>query len=155
MQHTFQALLAQPVRPLHSTTAGALAQMVDVLKCLASHLPMSLPRVGGLVLGNSTQYGLPDIVEKIWQIEADSRNGDGEGWEKARREARRIECCPARERGEGRGREAWEKSHRRCSHDYAYNLINWSLWQSVSMLRDDVDVEQVAAHSAFRRQAGV
>jgi hypothetical protein len=29
------------------------------------------------------------------------------------------------------------------------------LWQSVSMLRDDVDVEQVAAHSAFRRQADV
>lgn len=33
------------MRPLWRTAAGALAETVDVLQSLASHLPMTLPRM--------------------------------------------------------------------------------------------------------------
>lgn len=58
--------------PLDLTTPGALVQTLDILQGLARHLPMSLLHVGGLLLRDRAEDGLPEIRQE-W------RDGDGDG----------------------------------------------------------------------------
>lgn len=50
--------------PLDLTAAGTLVQTLYILQGFASHLTMTLLHVRGLLLGDGTEDGLPEIGEQ-------------------------------------------------------------------------------------------
>lgn len=74
--------------PLDGATPRAFAQVVDILESLSRHLPMSLARMRGLVLGYCPQDRLPDVAQQTGYVDADAWQGDGE----RRNEARGVSC---------------------------------------------------------------
>lgn len=80
---TLQAVLTQAVRPLDGATSRALAQVIHILQCLSSHLPVPLSRVGRLVFGYGLQNSSPDILQQSGNADAETWNCDCERVEEA------------------------------------------------------------------------
>ena len=116
--HTFETPLAQPVRPLGIPAARAFAEAVDVLERLAGHLPVSLARVGDLLLGHRAQDRFPYVVER-GEMEADAgdehRQGGDEAWARACKESA-AEPGPAQGGGKRGRRQAGDQRRSHGGH---------------------------------------
>jgi hypothetical protein len=104
------------VRPLRLSTSGALAQVIDVLEGLASHLPMPLARMRHLLLGRGTQNRLPDVIEEGGDVEAQTGECNRERREESGREVSRVESCPAGGAQDSRGGQPREERSTDGSH---------------------------------------
>lgn len=62
---------AQDVRALHLPTSGACAETLDVLQSLASHLPMTLLHVRGLLLGDGAENRVPKALHDPGDVQGD------------------------------------------------------------------------------------
>lgn len=68
---TFNTSWAQKMSTLDLATARASIKALHVFEGLAGHLSMTLLHVGGLLLRNGAQDGIPKIGEEGWDIERD------------------------------------------------------------------------------------
>jgi hypothetical protein len=100
------ALLADAVGSLWLSAPRAYAEVVDVLKSLACHLPVSSTGVRDLLLWNCSQHRLPDITEG-GNVKAQARERNGERREERRSELSRVQGHPT-----GRCENRWRRESR-------------------------------------------
>ncbi len=91
------------MRPLWRAAARAVAKTVYILQSLASHLPMTLPRVGNFILWYCAQNRLPDVVQQRGKLQADAGDRERQDGKKAAGELAGERRPPGNRPNGGRG----------------------------------------------------